>query len=206
VQVLVTRTAEHAHWLVHFVWSLHFVTTEKGKAIETSYSYARSFVPFSWGFILWHQENVFLFLTMIQKRKSIKTLGNQIYTRGLRPLVQIRYPRISMLFILHIFLLYIKIIVKMYFYLLEFIERCLFILQRASCTYMNCYYNRCYKPFGRPGMYDRYWSKNKVNNNKKKYIKIPEFLVCVLYYFSDFWLLHIYILNIYKKKRNCNRF
>jgi hypothetical protein len=34
--------------------------------------------------------NVFFFLTTIQKRKNIKTLGNLIYTRGLRPLVQIR--------------------------------------------------------------------------------------------------------------------
>jgi hypothetical protein len=44
--------------------------------------------------------NVFLCLTMIQKRKNIKTFGNLINTRGLRPLVQIRWPRVSMLFLL----------------------------------------------------------------------------------------------------------
>jgi hypothetical protein len=33
---------------------------------------------------------VFLCLTMMQKRKNTKTLGNLIYTSGLRPLVQIR--------------------------------------------------------------------------------------------------------------------
>jgi hypothetical protein len=34
--------------------------------------------------------NVFLCLTMIQKRKNIKTVCNLINTQGLRPLVQIR--------------------------------------------------------------------------------------------------------------------
>jgi hypothetical protein len=34
--------------------------------------------------------NVFLCLSMIQNRKNIKTLGNLINTKGLRPLVQIR--------------------------------------------------------------------------------------------------------------------
>jgi hypothetical protein len=87
VQVLVTRTPEHAHWLVHFVWGLHIVTTEKGIAIEISYSDARSLVTFFWGFILWHQGTCFYFW-LWYKRKNIKTLGNQIYTRGLRPLVQ----------------------------------------------------------------------------------------------------------------------
>jgi hypothetical protein len=42
------------------------------------------------GFHIEKTRNMFLFLTMIQKRKNIKTLGNLIYTRGLRPLVQIR--------------------------------------------------------------------------------------------------------------------
>jgi hypothetical protein len=34
------------------------------------------------------------------KEKEHKTLGNLIYTQGLRPLVQIRYPRVSVLFLL----------------------------------------------------------------------------------------------------------
>jgi hypothetical protein len=42
------------------------------------------------GFHIVVSRNVFLCLTMIQKRKNIKTLVNLIYTRGLRPLVQIR--------------------------------------------------------------------------------------------------------------------
>jgi uncharacterized cupin superfamily protein len=42
VQVLVTRTPEH----VHFCWGLLIVTTEKGKAIEISYSDARSLITF----------------------------------------------------------------------------------------------------------------------------------------------------------------
>jgi hypothetical protein len=40
------------------------------------------------------QQGTCLFLPMIKKRINIKTLG------GLRPLVQIRYPRVSMLFLL----------------------------------------------------------------------------------------------------------
>jgi hypothetical protein len=47
VQVLVTRTTEHAHWLVKFVLGLHIVTTENGIAREISYSDALSFVNFS---------------------------------------------------------------------------------------------------------------------------------------------------------------
>jgi hypothetical protein len=31
VQVLVTRTPEHAHWLAHFCWGLLIVMGEKGK-------------------------------------------------------------------------------------------------------------------------------------------------------------------------------
>jgi hypothetical protein len=42
------------------------------------------------GFHIVESGNVLLCLTMIQKRKNIKTLGNLIYTRGLRPLIQIR--------------------------------------------------------------------------------------------------------------------
>jgi hypothetical protein len=38
VQVLVTRTPEHAHLLAHFCWGLLIVTEEKGKATEISYS------------------------------------------------------------------------------------------------------------------------------------------------------------------------
>jgi hypothetical protein len=82
---------------------------------------------FSWVYLLWRQRkccyrnfilrclfigysfsdilcvttwNVSLFLPMIQKRTNIKTLDNLIYTRGRRPLVQIRYPRVSMLLLI----------------------------------------------------------------------------------------------------------
>jgi hypothetical protein len=49
--VLVTRTPEHADWLI-FAGGLLIVTTEKGKATKVSYSDARSLVTFFWGFIL----------------------------------------------------------------------------------------------------------------------------------------------------------
>jgi hypothetical protein len=61
VQVLVTRTPEHAHWLAHFCWGLLIVTAEKGKATEMSYLNARSLVTFLQGFKLWQQERVFMF-------------------------------------------------------------------------------------------------------------------------------------------------
>jgi hypothetical protein len=34
VQVLVSRTPEHVHWLAHFCWGLLIAAAEKGKAIE----------------------------------------------------------------------------------------------------------------------------------------------------------------------------
>jgi hypothetical protein len=81
----VPRTPEHAHWLAHFCWCLLIVTEEKGKATEISYSDARSLVTFSRGFILWQQGMCFFMLTMIQKRKNTKTLGNLINTWGATP-------------------------------------------------------------------------------------------------------------------------
>jgi hypothetical protein len=66
---------------------------EKVKATGCSF-----IVNFFWGFILFHivtTGNVFLCFTMIQKKKNIiETLGN------LRPLVQSRWPRVSMLILL----------------------------------------------------------------------------------------------------------
>jgi hypothetical protein len=59
VQVLVTRTPEHALSSVHFVRGLHIVTTEKEIAIEISYSDARFLVTFLWGVILWYQGTCF---------------------------------------------------------------------------------------------------------------------------------------------------
>jgi hypothetical protein len=50
-------------------------------------SFIGSFLP---GFHIVTTGNVLLCLTMIQKRKNTKTLGNLSNTRGLRPLVQIR--------------------------------------------------------------------------------------------------------------------
>jgi hypothetical protein len=52
VQVLATRTPEHAHSLAHFWWSLLIVTEEKGNATEISYSDARPMDTFTLGFIL----------------------------------------------------------------------------------------------------------------------------------------------------------
>jgi hypothetical protein len=72
---------------------------ESNRNINFRCSFIGYFFP---GFHLLTTVNVFLCLTMIQKRKSIKTLGNLINIRGLCPLVQIRQPRVSMLFLLHI--------------------------------------------------------------------------------------------------------
>jgi hypothetical protein len=77
---------------------------ESDKNIIFRCSFIGYFFP---GFHIVVSGNVFLCLTMIQKRTNIKTLGNLINTRGLRPLVQIRYPRVSMLFLLLIFGLFI---------------------------------------------------------------------------------------------------
>jgi hypothetical protein len=52
---------------------------EEGKAIEISYSYARTLVTFFLGFHIVTTGNMFLFLTLIQKKKNIKTFGNLIY-------------------------------------------------------------------------------------------------------------------------------
>jgi hypothetical protein len=85
VQVLVTRTPEYAHLLAHFCWGLLIVTEKKGQATEISYSDARSLVIFP-RFHIVTTGNVFLCLTMIQRKKNIKTLGNLINTQGLRNL------------------------------------------------------------------------------------------------------------------------
>jgi hypothetical protein len=61
VQVLLTRTPEHAHWLVHFCWGLLIVTAKKRNATEIWYSDARLLVTFFLGFILRNNERVFMF-------------------------------------------------------------------------------------------------------------------------------------------------
>jgi hypothetical protein len=99
VHILVTSTPEHAHWFAQFCWGLLILTAEKGNAIGISYSDACSFVTFFLGFHILTAGNVFLCLTMIQKRKNIKTLSNLIH-----PLVQNRCSRASILFLLHIFI------------------------------------------------------------------------------------------------------
>jgi hypothetical protein len=86
VQVLVTRTPEHAHWLANFCWGLLIVTEEKGKTTEISYSDARSLVTFSRGFILWQQGTCFyVWLWNKRERTSIHSAIGLIL-----PLVQIR--------------------------------------------------------------------------------------------------------------------
>jgi hypothetical protein len=72
VRVLVTRTPERAHWLVHFCWGLHIVTEEKGKAIEISYSDARSLVTFSRGFILWQHGTCFYVWLWYKRERTPK--------------------------------------------------------------------------------------------------------------------------------------
>jgi hypothetical protein len=68
VQVLVTRTPEHAHRLTHFSWGLLILTAEKGKATEMSYLDARSLVTFLRGLIL-----IFMFDYDTKEKKHKKT-------------------------------------------------------------------------------------------------------------------------------------
>jgi hypothetical protein len=75
------------------------VAVEKEKLTEMSYSEARSLDTFSGVSYYDNSECVFMF-DYDTKEKKIKTLGNLIYTRGIRPLVQIRQPRVSVLFLL----------------------------------------------------------------------------------------------------------
>jgi hypothetical protein len=70
---------------------------ESDRNIIFRYSFNGSFFL---GFHIVTTGHVFFSLTMIQKRKNIKTLGNLINTRGLCPLVQIKEPCVSMLFLL----------------------------------------------------------------------------------------------------------
>jgi hypothetical protein len=87
-------------WLIFFL-GLLIVTTGKEITIEKSYSDV--FVGYFFlGFNIATTGNMFIFLTMIQKRKNIKTLGNLICPRRLQntpqfdlysvatPLVQIK--------------------------------------------------------------------------------------------------------------------
>jgi hypothetical protein len=88
VQVLVTRTPEHAHWLAHFCWGLLIVTVEKGKETEISYSDAGSSVTFFRGFILW-QQRVFMFDYDTKEKEHQNTRQSDYYS-GATPLVQIK--------------------------------------------------------------------------------------------------------------------
>jgi hypothetical protein len=72
VQVLLTRTPEHAHWLAHFCWGLLIVTAEKQKATGMSYSDPRSLVTFFWGFILWHQGTCFYVWLWYKRERTSK--------------------------------------------------------------------------------------------------------------------------------------
>jgi hypothetical protein len=82
VQVLVTRTSEHADLLAHFCLGLHIVTADRVKATEISYSDVRSFL-FAGVSYCDNRERVFM-LDYNTNEKEHQTLGN------LRPLVQIR--------------------------------------------------------------------------------------------------------------------
>jgi hypothetical protein len=85
VQVLVTRTIEYAHWLANFCWGLHFVTEEKGKAAEISYSDARSLVTFSRGFILWQQGTCFYVWLWYKREGTSKHSATWLILGGCAP-------------------------------------------------------------------------------------------------------------------------
>ena len=85
VQVLVTRTPEHAHWLAHFCWGLHIVTAEKGKATEMSYSDVRSLVHFCRGFILWQQGTCFYVWLWYKRERTPKHSAIWLILGGYAP-------------------------------------------------------------------------------------------------------------------------
>jgi hypothetical protein len=85
VRVLVTRTPEHAHWLAHFCWGLHIVTTEKGKATEMSYSYVRSLVHFCRGFVLWQQGACFYVWLWYKRERTPKHSAIWLILGGYAP-------------------------------------------------------------------------------------------------------------------------
>jgi hypothetical protein len=85
VQVLVTRTPEHAHWLVHFCWGLLIVAAEKGKMTEMSDSDARSLVTFFKGFILWQQGMCFYVWLWYKREKTSKHSATWFILGGYAP-------------------------------------------------------------------------------------------------------------------------
>jgi hypothetical protein len=70
VQLLVTRTPEHAHRLAHICWGLLIMTAEKRKAIDISYSVASSFCSFFLGFHIVTTGNVFFMIDYDKKEKE----------------------------------------------------------------------------------------------------------------------------------------
>jgi hypothetical protein len=74
----VTRTPEHTHWLVYFFLGLSYCDSRERDNDRNIISFIGYFFL---GFHIVTTGNVFLFLPITQKRKSIKTLGNLIYTR-----------------------------------------------------------------------------------------------------------------------------
>jgi hypothetical protein len=85
VQVLVTRTPEHAQWLVHFWWGLLVVTTKKRKATEISYQMLVHWLLFSCGFILWHWDCDFMFDYDTKEEEHQNTRQFDLYLGGYVP-------------------------------------------------------------------------------------------------------------------------
>jgi hypothetical protein len=77
MQAFVTRTPEHAHWLAHFCWGLLIVTAKKGYHIQMLVHWLL--------YLGFHIVTTCFYVWLWYKRESIKTLGNLINTRGLRP-------------------------------------------------------------------------------------------------------------------------
>jgi hypothetical protein len=83
-----------------FSLGLLFVTSEKGKAILCHIQMLGNWFLFFLGFHIVTTGNLFLCLTMIQKRKNTKTPSHLINTQRLRAFVQISKHRVSKLFLL----------------------------------------------------------------------------------------------------------
>jgi branched-subunit amino acid transport protein AzlD len=79
MQVLVTRTPEHAHWLAHFCRGLILTAENNRKATKNSYSDARLLVTFFFGFIMWQQGTCFMFDYDIKEKEHENTRQSDLY-------------------------------------------------------------------------------------------------------------------------------
>jgi hypothetical protein len=103
VQVLFTYTREHNHWF----WGLLIMTAKKGIALQISYSDDRLLVTFFLGFYIVTTGKCFYFCPWGKTEKTPQH-SETVTDYGATPLVQIRKPRISMLFLLNVWYIFTR--------------------------------------------------------------------------------------------------